>query len=179
MDVCAINRPLGDHPFFPHHQDAVFLWKPWHVRMARILVSSLHCLRLRFVLYCFLSQFPQVTLWSLWVQGPGIHSMCCSFFTQVDSGATSPRCYVPQHISNYFPRNSFAATSMCSPIQESGQRALLQAQNPYQILFIQTTTSKSCWAWRSYLIKLRVSFLARERAWYTSCKAVSCVAFIH
>lgn len=38
-DVGAINCPLVDHPF-PHHQDALFLWKPWYVQTARILLCN-------------------------------------------------------------------------------------------------------------------------------------------
>lgn len=108
-----------------------------------ILVSSLRCLRLRFVLYCFLSQFPKVTPWSLWVQGLGIHSICCSSFTQVDSGFTGPRCCALHHISNYFPRNLFAATSMQT-------KSSFTSPKPLPNWFIPATTSKSCWAWGSY-----------------------------
>lgn len=55
-------------------------------------------------------------------------------FTQVDSGFSFLHCHAPHHVSNYFLRNSFGATSMCSPIQECRQRAHLEALKPYQIL---------------------------------------------
>lgn len=39
MCVCAINCPLVDHPL-PRHQDALFLWRPWSVQTARILLCN-------------------------------------------------------------------------------------------------------------------------------------------
>lgn len=54
--------------------------------------------------------------------------------TQVESGFSYSHCHAPHHVSNYFLRNSFGATSMCSPIQECRQRAHLEALKPYQIL---------------------------------------------
>lgn len=55
-------------------------------------------------------------------------------FTPAQSRFCSPHCHAPHHVSNYFLRNSFGATSMCSPIQECRQRAHSEALKPYQIL---------------------------------------------
>lgn len=83
--------------------------------------------------------------------------------TQVESGFCYPHYHAPHRVNNYFLRNSFDATSMCSPIQKCRQRAHLEALKPYQILiYIGNHVNKHIKILRgsgSHSINLNVSFL--------------------